>query len=482
MAQTARQSLYAARPTLRELNLPSQALPLIAAALDAGLFLLAGVAGAMCYQFFNAGQIDTLEGVGGIGMMSAALFILLARVEGLYQIQALLAPGPYLTRATVVLAVSQLAVTCIFFLLKEGADYSRGAIVVSSAFALATMPIVRVIAGKAFHYGVQRGAIKGRPVVTLGDAVELERLGQSDFLRFGIDEIARIALVGRSIGGGLGQRDRAQIAHAIEVSRQRQAMEFALIIPWERDRELSEVCSLLRISPLPVRLYPDHKIRSVLLQQKERGFGPHFAVTIQRAPLNGRERALKRAMDIVLATMGLIVLAPLLALTVLFIKLDSRGPILFRQRRCGFDNREFIILKFRTMTVMEDAGPIVQAKRGDSRVTRVGRVLRRTSIDELPQLLNVIRGDMSLVGPRPHAMAHDDEYKSRINNYALRHHVKPGLTGAAQVKGLRGETSRLWQMEKRVERDLWYINNWSLALDIKIMAMTGFALFRSNAY
>ncbi|HEY1945105.1 MAG TPA: exopolysaccharide biosynthesis polyprenyl glycosylphosphotransferase [Roseiarcus sp.] len=462
--------------------MPSQALPLIAAALDAALFVLAGVAGAVCYQLFTTGQIETLDGVAGIGMLSAALFILLARVEGLYQLQALLAPGPYLTRATVVLAVSQLAVTCIFFLLKEGADYSRGAIVVSSAFALATMPIVRVIAGKAFQYGVQRGAIKGRPVVTLGDAVELERLGQSDFLRFGIDEIARIALVGRSIGGGLGQRDRAQIAHAIEVSRQRQAMEFALIMPWGRDRELSEVCGLLRISPLPVRLYPDHKIRSVLLQQKERGLVPHFAVTMQRAPLNGWERALKRVMDIALAALGLVVLAPLLVLTVLFIKLDSRGPILFRQRRCGFDNREFIILKFRTMTVMEDIGPIVQAKQGDARVTRVGRVLRRTSIDELPQLLNVIRGDMSLVGPRPHAMAHDDEYKNRINNYALRHHVKPGLTGAAQVKGLRGETSRLWQMEKRVERDLWYINNWSLALDIKIMAMTCVALFRSNAY
>ena len=380
------------------------------------------------------------------------------------------------------LAVSQLAVTCILFLLKEGASYSRGAVIVSSLFALALAPVGRVIAGKAFHYGVRRGAIKGRPVVTIGDAVELERLSQSDFLRFGIDEIARIALAGRSADGGLGQREQAQIAHAIEVSRHRQAMEFALILPWDRDKEFSEVCGLLRVSPLPVRVYPDHKIRNVLMLQKERGFGPHFAVTIQRAPLSGWERALKRAMDIVLAAMGLIVLAPLLILTAFLIKLDSRGPVLFRQRRCGFDNREFIILKFRTMTVMEDEGQIVQAKAGDARVTRIGRILRRTSIDELPQLLNVIRGDMSLVGPRPHAMAHDDEYKSRINNYALRHHVKPGLTGAAQVKGLRGETSRLWQMEQRVERDLWYINNWSVTLDIKIMAMTCITLFRDKVY
>ena len=128
------------------------------------------------------------------------------------------------------------------------------------------------------------------------------------------------------------------------------------------------------------------------------------------------------------------------------------------------------------MTVLEDGNSIVQAKPGDARVTRVGKFLRRSSIDELPQLLNVIRGDMSLVGPRPHAIAHDDEFKARISNYALRHHVKPGLTGAAQVAGLRGETERLSQMEQRVERDLWYINNWSLTLDLKLMAMTCVAL------
>ncbi len=482
MAETARQSLYVARPALRDLNLPCQALPPIAAALDAVLLVLASVAGAVCYQLYSAGRVGSLEGIVGIGTISAALFILLARVEGLYQLEALLAPASYLKRAAVALAVSQLSVTCILFLLKEGAEYSRGAVVVSSFIALALTAIGRVIAARAFQYGIQRGAIKGRPVVTLGDPVELEQLGHADLMRFGIDEIARIALVGRSAGKGLDERDSAQIAHAIEVSRQRQAWEFALIVPWERDLELSEACGLLRVSPLPVRLYPDHKICNVLSLQQERRFEPHFAVTIQRAPLNGWERALKRVMDIVLAAVGLIVLAPLLLLTATLIKLDSRGPVLFRQRRCGFDNREFIILKFRTMTVMEDDGTVVQAKRDDVRVTRIGRILRRTSIDELPQLLNVIRGDMSLVGPRPHAMAHDDEYKTRINNYALRHHVKPGLTGAAQVKGLRGETSRLWQMEQRVEQDLWYINNWSLALDIKIMAMTGFALFRSEVY
>ena len=140
------------------------------------------------------------------------------------------------------------------------------------------------------------------------------------------------------------------------------------------------------------------------------------------------------------------------------------------------------MLKFRTMRVLEDEGPIVQAKRDDPRVTRLGRTLRRASLDELPQLFNVLRGDMSLVGPRPHALAHDDEYKARIANYALRHHVRPGLTGAAQVAGLRGATPELSQMERRVEQDLWYIDHWSMALDLKIMVATLGALLRLEAY
>jgi lipopolysaccharide/colanic/teichoic acid biosynthesis glycosyltransferase len=179
---------------------------------------------------------------------------------------------------------------------------------------------------------------------------------------------------------------------------------------------------------------------------------------------------------------ALVALAPLLLTISLAIRLDSPGPVIFRQRRCGFDSRKFVMLKFRTMTVLEDDGQIVQAKRADARVTRLGRLLRRTSLDELPQLVNVLRGDMSMVGPRPHAVAHDDEYRARIDNYGLRHHVKPGLTGAAQVLGLRGETRRLWQMERRVERDLWHIDNGSLTPDLKIIAMTRVALFRFDAY
>jgi undecaprenyl-phosphate galactose phosphotransferase/putative colanic acid biosynthesis UDP-glucose lipid carrier transferase len=171
-------------------------------------------------------------------------------------------------------------------------------------------------------------------------------------------------------------------------------------------------------------------------------------------------------------------LSPLMLLAALLIKFDSRGPVLFKQKRNGFNGRVFPIYKFRSMRVLEDGDRIRQATRNDPRVTRVGLWLRRTSIDELPQLLNVLRGDMSVVGPRPHAVAHNNEYQTVVSNYAFRHHVKPGITGWAQVNGFRGETQTVEIMAKRVEYDLFYINHWSLWLDIRILVKTLFIGYR----
>ncbi len=188
----------------------------------------------------------------------------------------------------------------------------------------------------------------------------------------------------------------------------------------------------------------------------------------------GRARGalFKRLIDLFGAISGLIVLFPILVLVCGMIALETRGPILFRQRRTGFQGRAFSIFKFRTMRVLEDGATIVQASRGDDRITDVGRFLRRSSIDELPQLINVVLGEMSLVGPRPHALAHDEYYAAAISSYNQRFLVKPGLTGLAQVCGLRGETAELYEMEARVEKDLEYIREWSLWLDIKILART----------
>jgi undecaprenyl-phosphate galactose phosphotransferase/putative colanic acid biosynthesis UDP-glucose lipid carrier transferase len=187
--------------------------------------------------------------------------------------------------------------------------------------------------------------------------------------------------------------------------------------------------------------------------------------------------------DVIGASIGLLILAPLMILTAVAVKLDSPGPVFFRQKRNGFNAKQFSIFKFRSMTVMEDGAVVTQAQRFDPRVTRVGKVLRRSSIDEIPQLLNVLLGDMSLVGPRPHALAHDDHYGDLLSEYAFRHHVKPGITGWAQVRGYRGETAQVEQMKGRVDCDIWYINNWTLTLDIKIIMMTCFEVVHNrNVY
>ncbi len=177
-------------------------------------------------------------------------------------------------------------------------------------------------------------------------------------------------------------------------------------------------------------------------------------------------------------------LAPLLFLIALLIRFDSNGPALFRQTRTGLNGRQFRIYKFRTMRVQEDGSAVRQATKGDSRVTRVGRFLRKTSLDELPQLINVLRGEMALVGPRPHALAHDLEYGAKIPAYAGRFAVKPGITGWAQVNGSRGETPTLAHMQHRANLDLWYIENRSLGLDLQIIALTALTEVtrRTNAY
>jgi putative colanic acid biosysnthesis UDP-glucose lipid carrier transferase len=193
--------------------------------------------------------------------------------------------------------------------------------------------------------------------------------------------------------------------------------------------------------------------------------------------------AAKRALDIVLALFALLLFLPLMATVALAIKLESGGPVIFRQRRTGHQGRVFTILKFRTMTVAEDCAEVRQATKGDQRVTAVGALLRKLSLDELPQIINVLRGDMSMVGPRPHALAHDQQYGALIPTYDARFRAKPGLTGLAQINGLRGEIREPADMRERVAADNTYIETWSLALDIAILARTAVVIFRDpHAY
>ena len=242
---------------------------------------------------------------------------------------------------------------------------------------------------------------------------------------------------------------------------------------------LGDALTVLSDQPLPVRFLPNASLRRLIRGRVEM-IGAHRVFELQRSPLNVVERAFKRSVDIVGAALGLVFLSPLFLVVAILIKLDSEGPVFFRQTRIGFGGREFRIFKFRSMRAMDDGDVVRQASRDDDRVTRIGAWLRANSVDELPQLINVLQGDMSLIGPRPHARAHHEQYLNLVAFYGRRHHMKPGITGWAQANGLRGETPTLDLMERRVQHDLWYIRNWSIWLDVRTVLLTVWTLFASG--
>ena len=238
-----------------------------------------------------------------------------------------------------------------------------------------------------------------------------------------------------------------------------------------------QTCAL----PISVSIYyvPDIFL-SDLIQSRSGEMAGIPVISMCETPFFGYRGVLKRVTDVVLTTCVLIPLLPVLAIVALLVKLSSPGPAIFRQRRYGLDGQEITVYKFRTMTVTEDGDKVVQATVGDRRVTPIGAFLRRYSIDELPQLVNVLQGRMSLVGPRPHAVAHNEQYRKLIKGYMVRHKVLPGITGLAQVNGCRGETSKIEEMQARVEYDLQYLRQWSLALDVRILVRTFLMLWRDK--
>jgi putative colanic acid biosynthesis UDP-glucose lipid carrier transferase len=220
-----------------------------------------------------------------------------------------------------------------------------------------------------------------------------------------------------------------------------------------------------------------------LMQARFDNVGGMPVIAICETPFMGLNSMIKRASDVVVGSAILAILAPLMLVIALAVKLSSPGPVIFKQRRYGLYGEKIIVYKFRSMTVAEDGDKVVQATRNDQRVTPIGGFLRRTSLDELPQFINVLQGRMSIVGPRPHAVAHNEQYRKLIKGYMLRHKVKPGITGWAQVNGMRGETATLDKMEARIQYDLDYLRNWSLWLDLWIILKTvKVVLTRENAF
>ena len=244
-----------------------------------------------------------------------------------------------------------------------------------------------------------------------------------------------------------------------------------LVMPWS-DRGMINRCAETLLSvPAEIHLGAEEVLDRFDHVQISK-IGRMASLQLTRLPLSRLELVEKRIFDLLVASLASLLLTPVMIIAAVSIKLDSKGPVFFLQRRFGFNQNTFRIIKFRTMHTIEDGPVIEQARKGDPRITRVGALLRRWNIDELPQLFNVIKGDMSLVGPRPHALSHDREYEQRIALYARRHKVKPGITGWAQIRGLRGETDTDEKMRNRIAYDLHYIDNWSLLLDVQILIQT----------
>jgi len=446
------------------------------ALVEIAIVVVASLLARAAYDGMHSIQSDDFA----IGLLAGCVFVLIARRQGLFRLSCLLSFMRHAQRLFASIAASAFAVVVVYFMMKTGSEHSRLVFALFFGLASGSLMLERMAASFLLQRAVSSGAVSGRPVVMIGEREELRNVDTRDLLHFGIEAVARFELTNRY--ANLIERDRHLVSKAIDFARRAQASEIALMMSWRRESALSEVLTLLRETPLSVRLYPDQRTRDIL--QKHRGslLNPYLSIEIQREPLRWSERLAKRSFDIAVALFSLILLSPVLASAALLIKLDSAGPVVFQQRRIGFDKRVFTIFKFRTMTVMEDGGKIRQAEKFDTRITKIGKLLRQTSIDELPQLVNVLFGDMSLVGPRPHALAHDVEFSRKIAEYARRHHVKPGLTGAAQVRGFRGETRTLKQMADRVEWDLWYINNWNFLLDIRIICQTFVSLITHESF
>lgn len=259
-----------------------------------------------------------------------------------------------------------------------------------------------------------------------------------------------------------------------------QAVYIALPV-WSSPR-MTQLVAQLRDTTASIYIVPDLSAFE-LIQARFVDIDGIPAVSICDTPFQGHCAVVKRTTDLALASIALALASPVMLSIAAAIKLTSRGPVLFKQRRYGLDGEEIQVYKFRSMKVCEDGETVMQATRGDFRFTRIGGFLRRTSLDELPQLLNVLQGTMSLVGPRPHAIAHNEQYRKIISGYMIRHKIRPGITGWAQINGLRGETETVDKMQKRVEFDLDYLRHWSIWLDIKILLKTAFAVARDpNAY
>ncbi len=409
-----------------------------------------------------------------LGLVAMLIFLFVGQSSGQYGRWKASTPGNEVLQVGVLWGVTVLFMAVLSFLTRYEDHFARSLISVWIIMAPACIGLARMLI-RLLRRSLQHQGVGYRRVAIVG----CNSLGQQVAQGIQDNEETGLKLVGMYDGRDperLKNREsfesyRGDYQALVRGAQQREIDLVLITLPMRAENRIRDLLDQLSDTTASVYIVPDVFVFELLHSRWSQVAGLP-AVSVFETPFYGVDGILKRVSDIVLAMLALIVAAlPMLAIAIL-VKLTSRGPVLFGQRRYGLDGQEIRVWKFRSMSVCEDGPQVKQATQQDRRVTPLGKVLRRTSLDELPQLFNVIEGTMSLVGPRPHATAHNEQYRRLIRGYMLRHKVKPGITGLAQVEGCRGETDTVDKMRRRVEYDHRYIRDWSVLLDVKILFKT----------
>ena len=368
-----------------------------------------------------------------------------------------------------------LCIALIGFLAKVAGETSRGWVVLFYLIGLMATLAVPAFVTRVLQQLLKSGRVTPRRLMLIGAETELENLAlQIDGEKSGIRIVAMEPLPMReayALRAGESRVLAAALKNAAARARALRVDDVIVGTEWSRDTVIREIVECFADLPLSIHLAASRLLGSYANVGLSRLSGIKV-ISLATPPLAPLQLLSKRAFDVLLAGAALVLLSPLFLLVAGAIKLTSPGPVFFRQRRSGYNCEEFRIWKFRTMTTLEDGDRVVQAARNDSRVTFVGRYLRMLNLDELPQLINVLAGEMSIVGPRPHAVTHDMAFAARVSSYARRLNVLPGITGWAQVNGFRGPTQNDASLKGRIRHDLYYIDNWSILFDLCIIALT----------
>ena len=450
-------------------------LPLLLKALDmvliyASLFMLT--------LFFP--YIEWVSGYKLLALLSILIYLFAAESVHLYQSWRGVDFTLLVKRVLIIWFVTVTCLMILGYISKVTAEYSR--ILVSIWFIL--VPILLLLWRAVFKGILNYFRSKGyntRQVAVLGvNGLANQLIGH-------IEKTQSLGMILQGLYDDRGEERHAQLVYPIlgntdALVKNAQSGKIDLIyitLPMKAEERIKEVVNKLADTTVTVYLVPDLYTYQ-LFNGSWTNMAGHPIISVFESPFLGLNSYAKRAQDIVLSIIILTIVSPVMLVISAGIKLTSKGPVLFKQRRYGISGEEITVWKFRSMTTQDNGNNIKQATKDDARIRPLGSFLRRTSLDELPQFFNVLMGDMSIVGPSPHAVAHNELYRNQIRGYMLRHAVKPGITGWAQVNGWRGETEKLEEMEGRIEHDLWYIGNWSNWLDIKIICMTMFKVIKDR--